>query len=49
MLVEMYSRNGNRWFYNQFTEPESIVEMPIFDINLSLADIYEDVVLLQTP
>ncbi len=44
MRVEMYSRSGNRWFYDQFSEPEDLVELPIFDINLKLSDIYEDVV-----
>jgi Uma2 family endonuclease len=44
MRVEMYSRSGNRWFYDQFTEPTDVVELPIFEQNLPLSDIYEDVV-----
>ena len=44
MRVEMYSRSGNRWFYDQFTEPTDVVELPIFEQNLLLSDIYEDVV-----
>ena len=47
MLVEMYSRNGQRWFYDVFTQPTDIVNLPIFDINLTLIDIYEDVVLVE--
>ena len=43
----MYSRNGQRWFYDIFTQPTDIVNLPIFDINLTLIDIYEDVVLLE--
>jgi Uma2 family endonuclease len=44
MLIELYSRNGNRWFYDQFTLPTDIIELPIIEQNLLLADIYEDVV-----
>ena len=50
MRVEMYSRShGNRWFYDQFTQPTDIVELPIFEQNLLLADIYEDVVFKTIP
>lgn len=45
MLVEMYSRHEKRWFYDSFLLPSDIIELPIFDIDLSLADIYEDVIL----
>jgi Uma2 family endonuclease len=48
MRVEMYSRNGNRWFYDQFTQPTDSIELPIFEQNLLLADIYEDVVFTST-
>ena len=44
----MYSRNGNRWFYDQFTQPTDSIELPIFEQNLLLADIYEDVVFTST-
>ena len=47
MLVEMYSRNGQRWFYDIFTQPTDILNLPVFDINLTLVDIYEDVVLVE--
>ena len=44
MLVEMYARQENRWFYNFFKESNDSVELPIFDINISLSNIYEDIV-----
>jgi Uma2 family endonuclease len=43
--VEMYSRHGNRWFYDSFTLLSDVLELPIFDIELSLTNIYEDVIL----
>jgi Uma2 family endonuclease len=49
MRVEMYERNGNRWFYDQFSKPTDIVELPIFEQILLLADIYEDVVFKVEP
>jgi Uma2 family endonuclease len=48
MRVEVYSRNGNRWFYDQFTQLTDIVELPLLDLNLLLAGIYEDVVFIPT-
>lgn len=44
MRIEMYSRHGNRWFYDQFTQPEDLIDLPIFEQKLLLADIYEDVI-----
>ena len=44
MRVEIYSRSGNRWFYDQFTQATDIIELPILEQSLVLADIYEDVV-----
>ncbi len=44
MLVEMYSRQENRWFYNFFKEPNDSVELPLFDMKILLSDIYEDVI-----
>ena len=46
MLVEMYSRQENRWFYNFFKEPNDSIELPIFDMKILLSDIYEDVIFL---
>ena len=43
MLVEVYSRQGNRWFYDQFDQPTDAFALPIFDLELSLADIYEGI------
>ena len=44
MRVEMYSRYGNRWLYDQFTQPTDSIDLPIFEQKLLLSDIYEDVV-----
>jgi Uma2 family endonuclease len=49
MRVEMYSRSGNRWYYDQFTQPTDIVELPLLEQNLLLADIYEDVFKIESP
>jgi len=40
MLVEFYNRDGEKWIYEIFSEPEDTVELTEFDLSLSLADIY---------
>ena len=47
MLVEMYSRHDKRWFYDFFEAPSEVINLPTFDINLTLNDIYEDVALIE--
>ena len=44
MRVEMYSRYGNRWLYDQFRQPTDSIDLPIFEQKLLLSDIYEDVI-----
>ena len=46
-FVEVYSRNGGdgtRWYYDRLSTPEAVVDLPIFNLKLSLKNIYEDIV-----
>lgn len=44
MLVEMYSRDAHGWRYDIFSEAHDVIPLNHFGFNLSLADIYENVV-----
>jgi hypothetical protein len=40
------SRDGSRWYFDQFSEPTDVIDLSLFDARLSLADIYEDIPLV---
>lgn len=45
MSVELYSRvNDALWTYQEFTEPNAMINLEKLEINLSLSDIYENIV-----
>ena len=41
MAVQFYSRSGNKWMIEIFDLPNDMVELPLFDMSFSLADIYD--------
>jgi Uma2 family endonuclease len=46
MFIEVYTRNGGdgtRWYYDRLSSPMQSIDLPLFNIKLSLKDIYEDV------
>jgi Uma2 family endonuclease len=42
--VEMYSRKETGWHYQLFEDMSNVVDLPLFDLSLSLETIYEDIV-----
>ena len=46
MRVEMYSRDDNGWRFSIFTEPSETIALTHLGCQLSLSDIYENIVLL---
>ena len=42
--VEVYTREGKRWIYEQFKQLDDVINLPIFDIQMPLSAIYEDIV-----
>jgi Uma2 family endonuclease len=42
--VEVYSRKENGWHYQRLEDVSDVVDLPLFDISLSLETIYEDIV-----
>jgi Uma2 family endonuclease len=45
--VEVYSRKENGWHYQLFEDMSNAVDLPLFDMSLSLETIYEDIVFPQ--
>ena len=43
MYVELYKRKDNAWILDQFELPEDIVSLPLFDLKISLTEIYHRV------
>jgi Uma2 family endonuclease len=43
MYVELYKRTDNAWILAQFELPEEIVSLPLFDLKISLTEIYHRV------
>ena len=43
MLVEMYSRAGQKWAYEYFTEPSEMIDLPYFKTKMKLSDVYQNV------
>jgi Uma2 family endonuclease len=42
-IIELYPRNGDIFEYTFFTEKTDIVNLPFFDIKLTLDDIYKNI------
>jgi Uma2 family endonuclease len=42
-VIELYKRNGNIFEYSFFTERIDIIDLPFFDIKLTLEDIYKNI------
>ena len=43
MYVEFYSRQGNNWVFNHFELPEETLELPDFNLKLTLSEMYHRV------
>jgi Uma2 family endonuclease len=43
MYVELYKRKDNAWILSQFELPEEVVSLPLFDLKISLTEIYHRV------
>ncbi len=41
-VIELYKRNGNIFEYSFYTEKTDIIDLPFFDIKLTLDDIYKN-------
>ena len=48
MLVELYSRDAFGWRFDVFSEADDVISLKHFGFNLSLADIYENVVFAES-
>lgn len=45
MSVELYSRvNDALWTYEEFTEPNAMINLEKLELTLSLSDIYKNIV-----
>jgi Uma2 family endonuclease len=42
-VVELYKRNGNIFEYSFYTEKTDTIDLPFFDIKLTLDDIYKNI------
>jgi Uma2 family endonuclease len=42
-VIELYKRNGNIFEYSFYTEITDIIDLPFFDIKLTLDDIYKNI------
>jgi Uma2 family endonuclease len=42
-VIELYKRNGNIFEYSFYTEKTDIIDLPFFDIKLTLEDIYKNI------
>ena len=42
-VIELYRRNGNIFEYSFYTEKTEIIDLPFFDIKLTLDDIYKNI------
>jgi Uma2 family endonuclease len=42
-VIELYKRNGNIFEYTFFTEKTDVIDLPFFDIKLTLDDIYKNI------
>jgi len=42
--VECYTRQGNDWLFNIYTSLEEFLSLTSLDINISLADIYQNII-----
>jgi Uma2 family endonuclease len=42
-VIELYKRNGNIFEYSFYTEKTDIIDLPFFDIKLTLDDIYKNI------
>ena len=43
MEVQFYSRSGDKWMVEIFDLPNDMIELPLFDMAFSLADMYDSV------
>jgi Uma2 family endonuclease len=46
MFIEVYTHNrgdGTRWYYDRLSTPEKCIDLPLFNLKLSLKDIYEGI------
>ena len=43
MEVQFYSRSGDKWMVEIFDLPNDMIELPLFDMAFSLADMYDAV------
>jgi Uma2 family endonuclease len=42
-VVELYRRNGNIFEYSFYTEKTDVIDLPFFDIKLTLDDVYKNI------
>jgi Uma2 family endonuclease len=42
-VIELYKRNGNIFEYSFYTEKTDVIDLPFFDIKLTLDDIYKNI------
>lgn len=42
-VIELYKRNGNVFEYSFYTEKTDVINLPFFDIKLTLDDIYKNI------
>jgi hypothetical protein len=43
MEVQFYSRSGSKWMVEIYDLPNDMVELPLFNMAFSLADIYDGI------
>ena len=43
MEVQFYSRSGDKWTVELFDLPNDVIDLPLFDMAFSLADMYDTV------
>lgn len=44
MLVESYRRENDHWTYEIFEKPDDQIQLNVFDLTISVSDIYEGIV-----
>ena len=44
MTVRVYAREGAKWTFEILDEPAQVIDLPLFDTQITLADIYADII-----
>ncbi len=43
MLVEIFTRDGEKWSFEVFSQAESVIDLPVFGLQLTLGEVYAGV------